>query len=165
MNDAMPDKVIDDVAYRLVRLDPMVAGRVAARTGQLLAHGLADNGDMVRDLIGTFQKQKAAENAGEDAPKSKLLDMLEDAPMLISALAGGFSKIEVGELYDLATQCVVNRLFAKNTRLNDMSALNRHFSEYPGHLLQILVWGLQVNCKGFFVLGVLASKLVDDARA
>lgn len=133
--------------YRLIKLDPMQGGRLATRVAQQLA-GALDDVETIKGLIAGYAGAKEG-GAGGDNP----LDMLNDQPRLLAAMAGGVAKINAEALYDCALQCVQGgRLFA-SSKLHDDHAMNSWFSDHPDHLLLVLAWALKVNCAGFFGLG------------
>ena len=135
--------------YRLIKLLPMEAGRMATRVAQQLI-GAAEDAEMVKTLISSYQKSQEPSEKKEGAG---VLSMLQNQHELLAAMAGGGSKINAEALYDCALDCVKSgRLFA-NSKLHDDHAFNSWFSEHPDHLLPVLVWALMQNCKGFFSLG------------
>lgn len=151
------DKTINGRAYKLVKLPPLEAGEMATCVAQILA-GAASEIDLLKALASTVSENlpslKQAVEGGAD--KVALgVKMLEDAPALLSALAGGVAKVDAKALYALGLRCIRGQLFA-TTKLVDDRALNAYFSEYPEDLLLVMVWAIQVNCAGFFGLRVLA---------
>lgn len=155
MNTA--DTTINGRAYKLVKLPPIEAGELATCVAQILA-GAASEIEILKALAATVRDNlpglKAATEAGVD--KVALgVKMLDEAPALLSALAGGVAKIDARALYALGLRCVRGQLFA-TSKLNDDRALNVYFSEHPEDLLHVMAWALQVNCAGFFGLRVRA---------
>ncbi|MNE52142.1 hypothetical protein D3C80_1468000 [compost metagenome] len=108
--------------------------------------------ETIKGLIAGYAGAK--EGGGKDGNgAASPLDMLNDQPRLLAAMAGGVAKINAEALYDCALQCVQGgRLFAAS-KLHDDHALNQWFAEHPDHLLLVLAWALKVNCAGFFGLG------------
>lgn len=131
--------VIKGQQYRLVRLSPIEGGRLATRVAQQLA-GALDSVEIIKGLV-------------EGREQSGALDVINDQPKLLAALAGGVAKINADALYDCALQCVQGgRLFAES-KLHDDHAFNTWFAEHPDHLILVLVWALRENCAGFFGFG------------
>lgn len=137
-------------AYRLIKLDPLKAGRMATRVAQQLAGAVSDV-DTIKGLIQSHLDKKADGEQDTTEAQGNLAKLME-APQLLSALAGGVAKINAEELYDCALDCVRGNLFA-DRKLHDDTALNVWFAENPSHLLLVLAWALKVNCAGFFGLG------------
>lgn len=138
---------IKGTAYALLRLDPLAGGRLATRVGALLAAGLSDP-----QAIGAAVKAYRSRDAESAQESQSIADKLLDDTQLLSALLGSAKGIDADALYDLALSCVRGRLFAGDRKLHDDAALNAHFAEHPESLLLVLVWGLKVNCAGFFGL-------------
>ena len=139
-------EVIRGQQYRLLKLEPLIAGRMATKVAQQLA-GAMDDAEAIRSLIEGYQAQKEGEPKDEGP-----LALIMDTPKLLSALAGGIGKINADGLYDCALECVRGRLFA-DRKLHDDHALNAWFAERPDHLMLVLAWALKVNCAGFFGFG------------
>lgn len=139
--------------YKLVKLDPLEAGRLATKVAQNLA-GALDDVEVIKSLIGSHLSQSKEDIAteGEQKAAAGMLEKLMDAPQLISALAGGIAKVDAESLYDCALKCVRGRVFAAQ-KLHDDVAINAWFAEHPDHLLLVLVWALKTNVAGFFALG------------
>lgn len=144
--------------YKLIKLDPLEAGRLATKVAQNLA-GALDDVEVIKSLISSSMLQKDEEAAKEgDQPDgdkkdvSKMLAKLMETPQLISALAGGIAKVDAESLYDCALKCVRGRVFAVQ-KLHDDTAMNAWFAEHPDHLLLVLVWALKTNVAGFFAFG------------
>lgn len=139
--------------YRLIKLDPLEAGRLATRVAQNLA-GALDDVEVIKSLISSQLSQKQDEIAteGEQKEAAGVLERLMEAPQLISALAGGIAKVDAESLYDCALKCVRGRVFAAQ-KLHDDTAINAWFAEHPDHLLLVLVWALKTNVAGFFAFG------------
>lgn len=154
MSDLFASDVIKGQQYKLMKLDPLKAGRLAAKVIQNLAGAVSDV-ETIRSLIDAFAQRGTdqAEEAQEqvDGVKEKLQALME-TPQLISALAGGIGKINVDQLYDIAVECVKGNLFA-DRKLHDDQAFNHWFADHPDHLLLVLAWAIRVNCQGFFGLG------------
>lgn len=127
--------------YRLVKLAPKEAGRLALRIGKILA-AVAQDEKTVETLI------KRAQEAGA---KAAITDMLGSADLL-AALAGGVANIDADALYDIGLECVNGRLFA-GSKLHDDAAFNKHFAEHPKNMLPIMAWAIKENCAGFFGMG------------
>lgn len=139
--------------YKLIKLDPLEAGRLATKVAQNLA-GALDDVEVIKSLIGSQLSQKQDEIAteGEQKEAAGVLERLMEAPQLISALAGGIAKVDAESLYDCALKCVRGRVFAAQ-KLHDDTAMNAWFAEHPDHLLLVLVWALKTNVAGFFAFG------------
>lgn len=139
--------------YRLIKLDPIEAGRLATKVAQNLA-GALDDVEVIKSLISSQLSQKQDEIAteGEQKEAAGVLERLMEAPQLISALAGGIAKVDAESLYDCALKCVRGRVFAAQ-KLHDDTAINAWFAEHPDHLLLVLVWALKTNVAGFFAFG------------
>lgn len=139
--------------YKLIKLDPLEAGRLATKVAQNLA-GALDDVEVIKSLISSQLSQKQDEIAteGEQKEAAGVLERLMEAPQLISALAGGIAKVDAESLYDCALKCVRGRVFATQ-KLHDDTAMNAWFSEHPDHLLLVLVWALKTNVAGFFAFG------------
>lgn len=156
---AILEKTINGQAYRLVKLPPLSAGRVASIVAQALAGALSD-ASTVSTLLGTL-KNRAAEKAPEGDPVAdtlagKVLDVLGDDAAVLAALAGGLQNIKVDALYRAGEECLVGQLFA-DTKLHDRAAVERHFGDRPQDLFPVMVWALRENCTGFFGKGAPAS--------
>ena len=141
--------------YRLIKLDPTEAGRLATKVAQQLA-GALDSVEIVKEMLGAYESSKDGAQTG-DASSSEAkfnpLAIINDQPALLSALAGGIAKVNAEALYDCALQCVQGgRLFAAH-KLHDDRAFNAWFADHPDHMLLVMVWALKVNCAGFFGLG------------
>lgn len=147
MSNQFPTRTINGTLYKLHRLEPIPAARVATRVAQLLAP-LAQDTDCIRRLI---EGAQAAKDAGGEV--GALLEHVD----LLSALAGGVSKIDGEALFDAAMKCVDGRVFVE-TRLHDERAFNAHFADHANDLMPLLVWAVKENCSGFFDLGAVASK-------
>lgn len=141
-------EIIRGQQYRLMKLDPLQAGRMATKVAQQLA-GAMDDAEVIRSLIEGYQANKEGDQQGEDGNP---LAVIMDTPKLLSALAGGVGKIDADGLYDCALECVRGRLFA-DRKLHDDTALNTWFADRPDHLMLVLAWALKVNCAGFFGFG------------
>lgn len=139
--------------YKLIKLDPLEAGRLATKVAQNLA-GALDDVEVIKSLISSQLSQKQDEIAteGEQKEAASVLERLMEAPQLISALAGGIAKVDAESLYDCALKCVRGRVFATQ-KLHDDTAINAWFAEHPDHLLLVLVWALKTNVAGFFAFG------------
>lgn len=139
--------------YKLVKLDPLEAGRLATKVAQNLA-GALDDVEVIKSLISSQLSQKQDEIAteGEQKEAAGVLERLMEAPQLISALAGGIAKVDAESLYDCALKCVRGRVFATQ-KLHDDTAINAWFADHPDHLLLVLVWALKTNVAGFFAFG------------
>lgn len=139
--------------YKLIKLDPLEAGRLATKVAQNLA-GALDDVEVIKSLISSQLSQKQDEIAteGEQKEAAGVLERLMEAPQLISALAGGIAKVDAESLYDCALKCVRGRVFATQ-KLHDDTAMNAWFAEHPDHLLLVLVWALKTNVAGFFAFG------------
>lgn len=139
--------------YKLIKLDPLEAGRLATKVAQNLA-GALDDVEVIKSLISSQLSQKQDEIAteGEQKEAAGMLERLMEAPQLISALAGGIAKVDAESLYDCALKCVRGRVFAAQ-KLHDDTAINAWFAEHPDHLLLVLVWALKTNVAGFFAFG------------
>jgi hypothetical protein len=139
--------------YKLIKLDPLEAGRLATKVAQNLA-GALDDVEVIKSLISNHlsQAKEAIATEGEQKEAAGMLEKLMDAPQLISALAGGIAKVDAESLYDCALKCVRGRVFAAQ-KLHDDVAINAWFAEHPDHLLLVLVWALKTNVAGFFALG------------
>ena len=133
--------------YRLIKLDPVQAGRMATKVAQQLA-GALDDVSVIKDLIDGYASSKA------DAPAlDAALSLVSDQPKLIAALAGGVAKVNAEALYDCALQCIQGgRLFAAH-KLHDDASINHWFADHPDHMLLVMAWALKVNCAGFFGFG------------
>lgn len=145
-------EIIRGQQYRLMKLDPLQAGRLATRVAQQLA-GAMDDAEAIRSLIDGYQAQKASTEGAEGEQKDGPLALIMDTPKLLSALAGGIGKIDADGLYDCALECIKGRLFT-DRKLHDDTALNAWFADRPDHLMLVLAWALKVNCAGFFGFGV-----------
>ncbi|MNN54157.1 hypothetical protein D3C81_1689520 [compost metagenome] len=153
MSSSIVSEKIKGQDYRLVKLDPIKGGRLATRVAQQLAGALADvNG--IKALIQSHLDKASgkAPEAQEGEGVASKLEALMNAPELLSALAGGVSKIDGEALYDLGLECIRGQLFGDH-KLHDDMALNNWFADRPDHLLLVLAWALRVNCQGFFGLG------------
>lgn len=139
--------------YKLIKLDPLEAGRLATKVAQNLA-GALDDVEVIKSLISSQLSQKQDEIAteGEQKKAAGVLERLMETPQLISALAGGIAKVDAESLYDCALKCVRGRVFATQ-KLHDDTAINAWFAEHPDHLLLVLVWALKTNVAGFFAFG------------
>lgn len=139
--------------YKLIKLDPLEAGRLATKVAQNLA-GALDDVEVIKSLISSqlSQKQDDIATEGEQKEAAGVLERLMEAPQLISALAGGIAKVDAESLYDCALKCVRGRVFAAQ-KLHDDTAMNAWFAEHPDHLLLVLVWALKTNVAGFFAFG------------
>lgn len=142
--------------YRLIKLDPLRGGRMATRVAQQLA-GAIDDADAIKGLIELYQgkreeEQATASDAEEKTKEEKAIDALMSSPGILSALAGGVSKVNADGLYDCALECIRGNLFA-DRKLHDDAAINAWFAQKPDHLLLVLAWALKVNCSGFFGFG------------
>lgn len=139
--------------YKLIKLDPLEAGRLATKVAQNLA-GALDDVEVIKSLISSqlSQKQDDIATEGEQKEAASVLERLMEAPQLISALAGGIAKVDAESLYDCALKCVRGRVFATQ-KLHDDTAINAWFAEHPDHLLLVLVWALKTNVAGFFAFG------------
>jgi len=138
---------IRGATYKLAKLDPIKAGRIATKVGVLLA-AAAEDATGISALIEAY-KNRAAPADGSDAAG---LDALMSTPKLLSALAGGVAKINADELYSLALDCVRGNLFA-DKKLHDDDALNAHFEDHPDRMFLVLAWALKENAAGFFGFG------------
>lgn len=111
---AILEKTINGRGYRLVKLSPLSAGRIATVVAQALAGALSDAAT-VSTLLGTL-KNRAAEKAPTegvaDSLAGKVLDVLGDDAAVLSALAGGLQNVKVEALYRAAEECLVGQLFA-----------------------------------------------------
>lgn len=138
------DTTIGSTAYRLIKLDPIKAGRVATRVASIMA-AAADNAESVSALISAYRTR------GEVPKDADALAKLAAVPDLLAALAGGVAKVDTDALYDLALSCVRGQLFA-DRKLNTDEDFAAHFSkdEHAGDLLPVLGWALKENCAGFF---------------
>lgn len=160
-----PATTINGTAYRVTKLPPLQAGRLAMRVAQALAGALAD-AEALAPLIASVKGRK-----GEPTKEAGAEDMLAsvkgeatkavgamfaDTPRLLAAMAGGVQKIDADALYSAALECLAGNLFTAE-KLPDENALNRHFSEHPADLLPVMVWALRENCSGFFGIGARAS--------
>lgn len=139
--------------YKLIKLDPLEAGRLATKVAQNLA-GALDDVEVIKSLISSQLSQKQDEIAteGEQEKAAGVLERLMETPQLISALAGGIAKVDAESLYDCALKCARGRVFATQ-KLHDDTAMNAWFAEHPDHLLLVLVWALKTNVAGFFAFG------------
>lgn len=139
--------------YRLIKLDPLEAGRLATKVAQNLA-GALDDVEVIKSLISSHLSQSKDDEAkvGEQTEAAGMLEKLMEAPQLISALAGGIAKVDAESLYDCALKCVRGRVFA-GQKLHDDNAINAWFADHPDHLLLVLVWALKTNVAGFFAFG------------
>lgn len=139
--------------YKLIKLDPLEAGRLATKVAQNLA-GALDDVEVIKSLISNHlsQNKEVVATEGEQKEAAGMLERLMDAPQLISALAGGIAKVDAESLYDCALKCVRGRVFAAQ-KLHDDAAINAWFAEHPDHLLLVLVWALKTNVAGFFAFG------------
>lgn len=147
------DEVIRGQQYRLMRLDPLEAGRLATKVAQNLA-GALDDVEVIKSLISSHlsQSKDKAATEGEQKDAAGMLEKMMEAPQLISALAGGIAKVDAENLYDCALKCVRGRVFAAQ-KLHDDTAMNAWFADHPDHLLLVLVWALKANVAGFFAFG------------
>jgi hypothetical protein len=147
------DEVIRGQQYRLMKLDPLEAGRLATKVAQNLA-GALDDVEVIKSLVSSQLPQNKDEAAteGDQSPAVSMLEKVMETPQLISALAGGIAKVDAESLYDCALKCVRGRLFAAH-KLHDDTSINAWFAEHPDHLLLVLVWALKTNVAGFFALG------------
>ncbi len=143
------DTEIKGQKYKLVKLPPKEGGRLATKVGQMLIGALSDEGG-IQSIISSYRNRQPIEGEAKDA-----LSLLESEPKLLSALAGGVSKIDADVLYDCAWDCVKGNLFAES-KLHDETAFNAWFEQHPAHLLPVMVWALKENCAGFFEFGGLA---------
>lgn len=141
MSNGIVSTTYGGVDYRLVKLPPKDAGRLALRVGQLLAAIAQDEGK-VRILI---EKAKGA------GAQNAINDVLGSADLL-AALAGGVAHIDSDKLYDIGLECVSGKLFAAE-KLHDDATFNAHFQEHPRNMLPIMAWAIKENCAGFFGLG------------
>lgn len=149
----MIDEVIRGQQYRLLKLDPLEAGRLATKVAQNLA-GALDDVEVIKSLVSS-QLAKGKEGEATEGDQGAAVSMLEkvmETPQLISALAGGIAKVDAESLYDCALKCIRGRLFAAQ-KLHDDTAINAWFAEHPDHLLLVLVWALKTNVAGFFAFG------------
>lgn len=138
--------------YKLVKLDPLEAGRLATKVAQNLA-GALDDVEVIKSLISSHMDQSVKEGQeGDQKDAAGVLEKLLDAPQLISALAGGIAKVDAESLYDCALKCIRGRMFAGG-KLHDDAAINAWFADHPDHLLLVLVWALKTNVAGFFAFG------------
>lgn len=139
--------------YKLIKLDPLEAGRLATKVAQNLA-GALDDVEVIKSLISSHlsQNKDDAATEGEKKEAAGMLEKLMEAPQLISALAGGIAKVDAESLYDCALKCVRGRVFA-GQKLHDDNAINAWFADHPDHLLLVLVWALKTNVAGFFAFG------------
>lgn len=139
--------------YKLIKLDPLEAGRLATKVAQNLA-GALDDVEVIKSLISSHLSQSKDDVAteGEQKEAASILEKLMEAPQLISALAGGIAKVDAESLYDCALKCVRGRVFA-GQKLHDDNAINAWFADHPDHLLLVLVWALKTNVAGFFAFG------------
>jgi hypothetical protein len=144
--------------YKLIKLDPLEAGRLATKVAQNLA-GALDDVEVIKSLISSSMLQKDEESDkeveqpdGDKKDVGKILEKLMESPQLISALAGGIAKVDAESLYDCALKCVRGRVFA-GQKLHDDNAINAWFADHPDHLLLVLVWALKTNVAGFFAFG------------
>lgn len=156
---AILEKTVNGQAYRLVKLPPLTAGRIATVVAQALAGALSDAAT-VSTLLGTL-KNRAAEKTAEpaavaDSLAGKVLDVLGDDAAVLSALAGGLQNVKVDALYRAGEECLVGHLFA-DAKLHDRAAVERHFGDRPQDLFPVMVWALRENCTGFFGKGAPAS--------
>lgn len=136
--------------YKLVKLAPKEAGRLATRLGKLLASLGQDEGVVAKLMTKAKEADEKGENAAV-AAKSAVSDILKSAD-IISALAGGVANLDADALYDIGLACVDGKLFA-DSRLHDDAAFNKHFAEHPKNMLPIMAWAIKENCGGFFGLG------------
>ena len=154
MTEGIVTETIKGQQYRLVKLDPLVGGRLATQVGQLLAVAVGD----VETIKGLIQahidngKKDESKEVEADSKKKLDLERLLEAPQLLSAMAGGVGKIDADALYEMGLKCIRGQLFA-DRKLHDDVALNAWFADRPSHLLLVLAWALKVNCAGFFGSG------------
>lgn len=146
--------VIKGQQYRLMKLSPIEGGRLATLVAQQLAGAL--EGGAIKELMQGYLKYKEAKDGQQEGAEQReeksLLDMLMDDSAMLSAIAGGISKVNGEGLYQNALKCIRGNLFA-TAKLHDDNAINNWFAEHPDHLLLVLIWALRVNCAGFFGLG------------
>jgi hypothetical protein len=135
---------IRETPYRVVRLDPLRGGRLAARVGRILAGALSDPAA----IQGALKAYKESDGQAISA----LLDNTE----LLASLASGAANLDTESLFDVAMEFARGNLFAGDKKLHDDAALSAWFSEHPDHMLLVLVWVLKVNCAGFFGLRAAA---------
>lgn len=139
--------------YKLIKLDPLEAGRLATKVMQNLA-GALDDVEVIKSLISAHltkpSESEATEGDADNAPS--ILEKMMEAPQLLSALAGGVAKVDAESLYDCALKCIRGRVFAVS-KLHDDTAINAWFADHPDHLLLVLVWALKTNVAGFFAFG------------
>lgn len=128
-------------SYKLVKLAPKEAGRLATRLGKLLASLGKDEGMVVKLM-------SRAKDVGAQAAVADILGSAD----IVSALAGGVANLDTDALYDIALACVDGKLFA-DSRLHDDAAFNKHFAEHPKNMLPIMAWAIKENCGGFFGFG------------
>lgn len=152
------DEVIRGQQYRLMKLDPIDAGRLSTKVAQNLA-GALDDVEVIKSLISANKLHNDGSEAkdGDSQLEGKrdvgaMLERLMETPQLISALAGGIAKVDAESLYDCGLKCIRGKLFATH-KLHDDMAINAWFAEHPDHLLLVLVWALKTNVAGFFVFG------------
>lgn len=149
MTEGIFTETIKGQQYRLVKLDPLVGGRLATQVGQLLAVAVGDV-ETIKGLIQAHVDNGAVDPV-ETEQKSQMEKLLE-APQLLAAMAGGVGKIDADALYEMGLKCIRGQLFA-DRKLHDDVALNAWFADRPSHLLLVLAWALKVNCAGFFGFG------------
>lgn len=148
---AFAEQTIKGQHYKLLKLDPLVGGRLATQVGQILAGAVGDV-ETIKSLIqGHLDKSKDAQPAAEGEKKSTLENLLE-APQLLAAMAGGVAKIDANAIYEMGLTCIRGKLFTSH-KLHDDMAINDWFADRPDHLLLVLAWALKVNCAGFFGYG------------
>lgn len=152
MSDAFPKVVIGGRDYKLHRLEPLVAGRIAARVAQLLAPVLKDQGLIKLLIDGARTPQTPAE--GAPAAPGGIASLMGNEGLL-SALASGVAGVDPEELFEVGLKCIRGRLFT-DKRLHDDEALNRHFEEFQSDLLPVMAWAIKENCAGFFGFGAKA---------
>lgn len=140
MSSLIHTTTIRDTPYKVLRLDPLRGGRLAARVGRILAAALSEPGAIEGAL-------KAYKDQGTDALNSVL-----DNTELLASLAMGASKLDTEALFDVAMDFARGQLFAGDKKLHDDAAMNAWFGEHPDHMLLVFVWVLKVNCAGFFGL-------------
>lgn len=138
------ETTIGSTNYRLIRLDPIKAGRVATRAASILA-AAADDAEAITALIDAYRKRPAPTEGADAVAK------LANVPDLLAAMAGGVAKIDSDALYDLALTCVRGNLLA-DRKLNTDDDINEHFDDEAtrDNLLPVLGWALKENCAGFF---------------
>lgn len=154
MSDGIVSAHYGGVDYRLVKLPPKDAGRLALRVGQIMA-ALAQDKERVAVLITKAKSAMAAGGTPADkaeAAKKAIFDDVIGSSDMLAALAGSISNIDADKLYDIGLECVSGKLFAEH-KLHDDTAFNAHFQEHPKNMLPIMAWAIKENCGGFFGLG------------